>query len=94
MAEALGIPGGPALAAVLGAIAIGVGIRPAVQGLSRSFLSSLDLSGAPPAARGIAISLGTVGFTAQGARRFPDASGRVPGAPLHRPTSPGVRPVR
>jgi hypothetical protein len=67
VAEALGIPGGPLFAGVLGVVGVGVGIRQAAQGITRSFRSSLDLSRAPAAVRRLAAFLGTVGFTAQGA---------------------------
>jgi len=66
VAEALGIPGGPVVAGALGAIGVGVGIRQAAQGISRSFLSSLDLSEVPAAIRWWAVLLGTIGFVAQG----------------------------
>lgn len=66
VAAALGIPGGALFAALAGATGVGVGIRQAVQGLSRSFRSSLDLSRAPAAVAAIALFLGAIGFTAQG----------------------------
>ncbi len=66
VAEALGVPGGPAMAVVAGALGIGIGIRQAVQGISRSFLGSLDLRQASGAIRRLVVLLGTAGFTAQG----------------------------
>jgi hypothetical protein len=66
VAEALGIPGGPPLAMVIGALGVGIGIRQAAQGISRSFLGSLNLVRASARLRSLVVLLGTVGFTTQG----------------------------
>jgi hypothetical protein len=76
VAEALGVPGGPIVAVVVGALGVGIGLRQAAQGISRSFLSSLDLSAVSRAARAAVVVLGTVGFTAQGGL-FASAGARI-----------------
>ena len=51
---------------MIGALGVGIGIRQAVQGISRSFLGSLDLRHTSAALRSVVVLLGTVGFTTQG----------------------------
>jgi hypothetical protein len=65
-AEALVIPGGPALAVVIGLVAMGVGVRQAHLGISRGCLRALDLSRTSPAFRCWAGRLAALGFAAQG----------------------------
>lgn len=86
VAEALGVPGGALVSGALGAAGIGVGIRQAAQGLSRSFHRSLDLRRAPLAVRLVVTALGAVGFTAQGTM-FAAAGALILRATLER--SPG-----
>jgi hypothetical protein len=66
VAEAFRFPGGPALAVLVGAVAVAVGVRQAHLGLSRGFLETVDLSPATPAFRRLAAGAGALGFAVQG----------------------------
>jgi hypothetical protein len=66
IAQALRAPGGPVVAALVGATGIAVGLRQVHLGLTRRFLRSLDLSPASLLLARLAARLGTIGFVVQG----------------------------
>jgi hypothetical protein len=65
-AGALAHPAGQWLVAIVGLIAIGIGIGMAVYGLKKSFRSKLNLAGAKPSTRKAVLTLGQIGYTAKG----------------------------